>query len=413
MSSSLSQQLDVAAFFSQMGEAVHEAWLRHEFNEDAFSRIALEVCSRTFAAATVGYRDLLEWLASARSLPYQRRMDENFGQPSITLYWSDNFLIEALFWHTGTTAIHQHGFSGAFCVLEGSSVHTTYEFTVEKEINSQIMLGSSRVISAETLERGQIREIGRGSRLVHSLFHLDVPSVTLVVRTSEDRAAGPEYVYSVPGVATDPAAFTPLLKKQLQALELLIRMGSPSAEQFALMLTEKGNFFSAFHVLLTLRLRLPQPEIYENVLRHLRARFPEYIDRVQPAIEEERRRARIAELRKVIVDPGQRFFLALLMNLSSAPAIYDLIRQRYPGADSVRKTHQWILEIADVVPIGIRFDASLKELLHWMLEGASRNEVKKRIRARCGAAVAGEQEENASIACERISQNLLLQALFR
>ena len=129
-------------------------------------------------------------------------------------------------------------------------------------------------------------------------------------------------MYSVPGVATDPAAFTPLLKKQLQALELLIRMGSPSAEQFALMLTEKGNFFSAFHVLLTLRLQLPQPEIYENVLRHLRARFPEYIDRVQPAIEEERRRARIAELRKVIVDPGQRFFLALLMNLSSAPAIY-------------------------------------------------------------------------------------------
>ncbi|HEV2987898.1 MAG TPA: hypothetical protein VG759_05615 [Candidatus Angelobacter sp.] len=408
----VSAPLDLSALFDQMGQSLYQAWRKHDFHEDAFSPIALEVCSGILEHPNVGYRDILGWLAAAKSLPYQRRLDENFGQPSVTLYWTDSFLIEALFWHTGTTAIHQHGFSGAFGVLEGSSVHATYEFSVEKKINSRIMLGSTRLLGTEILERRTVREIKRGSGLIHSLFHLDVPSVTVVVRTVEDRESGPEYAYSVPSVASDPAAFTPLLKKQIQALELLIRMGSPDIKQYVLMLTEQCDFFAAFQILRTLRLGLPRPDIYEEVLAHLRSRFPDYVDMVKPAIEEEQRRSRIADLRRIIVDPDQRFFLALLMNLSSAPSIFNLVRQRCPGVDAVKQAHEWILEIADVMPIGITFDGPLRELLYWMLQGATKDEVKKKVVSRTGAARAAEQEKNAVIAYERISDNLLLRSLF-
>lgn len=62
-------------------------------------------------------------------LPPQRGHDQGFGQPAITLYSGERFLIEALCWHTGTPAIHHHAFSGAFRVMTGRSVHSRYSYS--------------------------------------------------------------------------------------------------------------------------------------------------------------------------------------------------------------------------------------------------------------------------------------------
>src|SRR4029077_7499028 len=113
----------------------------------------------------------------AETVPYQAKLDEAFGQPPVTLFWNGRFQIDVLFWHTATTAIHQHAFCGAFAVLGGSSVHCRYEFTPRRKLNSRFLIGRAALREVELLEVGAMRRIARGAGLIHSLFHLETPSV--------------------------------------------------------------------------------------------------------------------------------------------------------------------------------------------------------------------------------------------
>jgi hypothetical protein len=62
------------------------------------------------------------------------------------VYAGRRFYVEVVFWAEGTTAIHQHSFSGAFQVLVGSSIHTLYGFERGEAV--------ARELADEAAERG-------------------------------------------------------------------------------------------------------------------------------------------------------------------------------------------------------------------------------------------------------------------
>src|SRR5581483_12174101 len=64
----------------------------------------------------------------------------------------------------------------------------------------------------------------------HSLFHLDRPSVTVVIRTHRIPGADPQYSYLWPGVAFDPFSKPGLLQRQLQSFDTLARLQHPEFE---------------------------------------------------------------------------------------------------------------------------------------------------------------------------------------
>ena len=98
------------------------------------------------------------------------------------MYRGRGFYIDVLFWLDGTTNIHQHGFWGAFQVLAGSSVHCRFGFDLAEEINHRLRIGKLRLLETELLGLGAIRKILGGELFIHSLFHLDRPSVSIVIR---------------------------------------------------------------------------------------------------------------------------------------------------------------------------------------------------------------------------------------
>ena len=140
---------------------------------------------------------LIDDLSEARALPPQRLVDQTFGQPQVTLYSGDAFEIEVLFWHTGTPAIHQHAFAGAFRLLAGRSAHCGYRFEPRGRID-RVTVGRLEMEHFEILQTGRTVPIPHGATLIHSAFHVDSPSVTLVVRTEQDEV--PELTYLPPGV---------------------------------------------------------------------------------------------------------------------------------------------------------------------------------------------------------------------
>ena len=145
---------------------------------------------------------VLRLLSSISSLVRQEPL--GFGEPPITLFRSRDFAISALVWLDGSTAVHQHGFSGAFRLLEGSSIHVEYNFSVAETITRRLLLGDLQPQGAELLQRGDVRQITAGSDFIHALFHLDRPSVTVVVRTNSESLGVPRFGYFAPGLAYDP-----------------------------------------------------------------------------------------------------------------------------------------------------------------------------------------------------------------
>lgn len=206
--------------FEQLGVAVENAWNATGRSEAAFSKIASQGLAKSGVLTSVDIDGIIAWLMNSGEIPAQDATD--FGQPPINLFVGDGFYIQALFWIDSTTAIHEHSFSGAFGVLHGSSVHSKYSFTVEKEVSRRLMIGRTAFLSAELLQRGDVREILPGDKLIHALFHLDRPSVSLVVRTSPKlQLERPQYAYLKPHIAFDDVNLAKLQVVQLRMLESL------------------------------------------------------------------------------------------------------------------------------------------------------------------------------------------------
>ncbi len=374
---------DFVAIIADLGAEIARVSASAGIRGSAFAAVCAAALERRALHRAVTPSDILRWLVTTDAVPEQGRSDDSFGQPSLTLFHADRFRIDALFWHTGTTAIHQHGFAGAFAVLAGSSLQSTFSFHPEDAGDPRFVTGTLTLRASELLQCGAVRRIDPGEALIHSLFHLDMPSVTLVVRTHHEEEHGPEYVYYPPGLAVDPTASGPLTKKRLQALDLLIRVNAPDLTSLALDLVSYAPIETVFEALFTLRVK--GSRAFEPALTAAAARFPRHTPALTAAIQEESRRALIAHLRRLVGEPDHRLFLALLMNVSTRESILDLVRTHAPGDDAVETIVRWSREIASIPragldglgldTIGPDRDGAGLAILRWTLTGLTRDEI--------------------------------------
>ena len=177
----------------QLGLDADTIWSACGYDEAAFPDIAAKALQDAALHTHISPLDVIRFVHETPSLPPQEDIESRFGQPPITLFRTDRFYIAALFWVDGTTSIHQHGFSGAFQVLSGSSLHTGYRFQADTVITPRTVIGDLSVGRSELLVQGDVRPITAGDRFIHTLFHLDRPSVSLVMRTFLEPRYQPQY----------------------------------------------------------------------------------------------------------------------------------------------------------------------------------------------------------------------------
>lgn len=163
-------------FFRRLGDDLTARWRARGNREEEFPAIAAD----HNAPSHVRPAEILDWVLQADALPYQEPSEIDLA---LTLYWSERFAIYALFWVDGTTLIHDHDAWGAFQVLAGSSLHTTFSFDESERVTSCVALGELKLRKLETLRQGDVREVAVGRAFIHSLFHLDRPSVTIAIFT--------------------------------------------------------------------------------------------------------------------------------------------------------------------------------------------------------------------------------------
>ena len=196
-------------------------------DDSKFGAIAAEMLAATRLDGTdFSLEALSEWISKPGAVVDPADAASPFGDVPLTLARGSGFSIQLLLWSVGSTAIHSHSFSGAFTVLKGSSLHTQYVVETLHRFSAGGRWVRCSVEKVERLEVGDVRVITSGERMVHSTFHLDEPTLTLVVRSDYEPWSGPQLLIVPPDIAIAPEWLrrdgrVPLIEKALRAMKAL------------------------------------------------------------------------------------------------------------------------------------------------------------------------------------------------
>jgi hypothetical protein len=216
----------------------------------------------------------------------------------------------------------------------------------------------------ELLEAGRTVPIVSGPQAIHSLFHLDSPSVTVVVRTQHDPGTGPQFNYLPPHIAIDPHFSDKLTMRRKQLLDVLAGSEDAGYAELVLEMIADLDFERGFSVLYHCMGDLQQLDEWEPVLAAFERKHGTLAAGVAATLREDARRGVIKSLRGTIVEPEHRFFLALLMNAPTRDELLALVAQRFPGKAPLEIVLRWAAELTEVSDQGVRIlDASFPETL--------------------------------------------------
>lgn len=380
-------------YFKSLGESIESAWLKYSYDENLFPDLVSEAIRRDPPFGKVDPAHIIDWIFGPSQSFVQPSAHRLFGEPPVMLFQAPRFYIEALFWLSGTTDIHEHAFSGAFAVLAGSSVHSHWRFTPEQSINSRLKSGRLDRVSTEILQAGQVRVIKPGDVLIHQLFHLDLPSVTMVIRTYEERQHLPQFKYLLPGLAIDEEYSDPLRARRLLFLGGMLDGFLGDLRAYAWRLIESGDLETVYHVFSFLWRRKADRELLENLFLRSRQRYGEIMDIFWESFYEERRTRIVRSLRAKVADPGVRFFLALLMLMPDRDSILETIRLQFPDADPASLIESWLRLVSGKDKIGIEFDDVNQVVMRGLIGGLGEPGILGLLREKfCEESVEGQRE---------------------
>jgi hypothetical protein len=338
-------------FFNQLGDAVLQQWKLQNFSLEKFPQIAAAALQKQPPAKRVDLPALIRDFLLQEHHPQQT--DSPFGEPELIVYNHPRFYIQLLFWMDGTTAIHQHAFSGAFHVMLGSSIHAHYTFEKATPITPYMSVGDVRMTEIEILETGRTVPIASGHQTIHSLFHLDSPSITVVLRTQHDPGTGPQFNYHPPHMAIDPQHTDLLTLRRTQLLDVLEQTEDPAYAELVTQMLADLDFERGFYILQHCMPHLQQLDEWNPAIKLFNKKHGKLAVGIAATLAEEVRRNVIKSLRGSILDPEHRFFLALLTNAPTRADLLALVAQRYPKKSPTDIILRWMQELTEASDQGV------------------------------------------------------------
>lgn len=344
---------DLGAYAGELGRAIEDAWAARGDHVAAFPEVATRCLEEVEVPGGLSPASILRTVAMTPHLVRQEDPRGLFGDPPLTLWRSREFFVSALFWLDGTTSVHQHAFSGAFRVLVGGSIHAPYKFSRTEEVTHRLILGDLQLNTPELLRVGDVRTIEPGSAFIHGLFHLERPSVTLVVRTYGQAMYDPQYNYLRPGVGYDAFYRDNQLERRFDSVIALADLDTEAGTDAACDLIEAEDLWVGY--LLTRRwfARVDRGARLQRLLDALAKRHGEVTAPLLSAFDHERRLLSITTRRKVLTDPEHRLFMALLLNLPDRSSMDRVLAQRFPEQDPGALLARWVTELASPSQRGV------------------------------------------------------------
>lgn len=398
-------------FFNLLADRVNQLWRNTNYDDLQFADCAMEALRLLPPREHISMEDIVKWTVETNAIPTQTDRDENFGHPPMTVFFGGDFRIEALFWIVGLPAVHQHGFSGAFHVLEGSSLHCQYQFELHKKLTTRLLIGDVNLENMELLKAGASRMIRGGQDFIHATFHLDRPSVSIVVRTHRDQEHLPQYSYLPPSIAYDPYEIPALVLRRCQILKMLA-----ASEQFEMLgrsFRHVCEFDDAATIFFALQKLYPMlgPKNRDKLLSMVQRRYPELASAARTALAYDERRDKILKLRRKVIDPELQFFLAMLLYVKNREVMLGVVRQAFPQKDPAALLLEWIKKLSVETDALNGMNEGWVALVEWQLARLGPQEMRNRWSARVSS---GQRNEKALFddAFRDMQKHWVLQPLF-
>ncbi len=323
----------VPRVFQELAKEVHCRWNELSYDEKVFHEVATEALKAFELHEKIDSMDPARWSAFSQSIWDQRDREQKFGEPPVTVYRGDRFDIDIYYWLDGTTGIHEHGFCGALGVLDGSSIHSHYDFEETERFNSRLAIGDLKLRSCELLTTGDVRPIIAGEGLIHALFHLERPSVSIVIRTAAAWTL-PQRHFMKPRIALASNLFPDEISRH-QSLNMMGRLKSSdfiNDLQTVLNTCPPDEFV---HLLIGLRFHLGHSDHLSITLDRIVPERRDLLKEVIASIKEQKRMAKLAKFRASTSDVEERFLLALLLNIPDCGQLLEFIRNKWPDEPPV------------------------------------------------------------------------------
>ncbi len=349
------------------------AWRQHDYDDGSFAGIAENALGHLLPYfSDDAAKELMRSLVVGFPFPQQFDPKSEFGEPAITVARTDRLLLDVYAWLDGAPNIHQHGFDGAFAVLSGSSLHTTFAFKERERCSQHLQFGSLETIGSELLRRGDVRRIDSGAQFIHSLFHLERPSLTVVLRSITAVGAQPQLSYLQPSIAYDPNSPPEKLDKRREIVVLAYSAGWPEADELAHRYSAEADTSSRFTLLRRAQHALP-PDCFWQLFDVVIASDKRLERYGRPVFEELFRQDNLLLRRKDIVESDHRFFLALLINATSWSDIQAHLKRLFPDAEPAQLISNWVSILASgptpkASPLGVALDANAMRVFDIMLK---------------------------------------------
>ncbi|HLK91578.1 MAG TPA: hypothetical protein VKZ18_16920 [Polyangia bacterium] len=328
------------ACVDHLGQELESRWRALDYAPSGFCELAERALAEANLPTHLSPDELATWALEAGALPPQADPGARFGQPPLTLFRAPRFYVDALFWIDGTTSIHQHGFSGAFQLLAGSSIEMLFSFDVERTFDGHFALGTLQVSSSGVLRPGDVRPIWSGARLIHSVFHLDRPSVSIVVRTLSEPGAGPQFNYARAGIARNPFFSDETSDRKVQVASMLRAVHHPSFERLVGDLIARSDLHTAYRLIRECASHGIVDRLIERVSDQAVA------ERFRAAVKDHRRELFLVGRRGLVTDNELRFFLGALLNAPRRRDVLTLARQRRPDREPAAQVAAWLRHLS-------------------------------------------------------------------
>lgn len=371
-------------FFNTLGSLINQRWKKANYNEQSFPEIASRALSELPPHTHVSLWDVARWALQVDELPFQPDLAARFGDPPLTVFTGRGFRIDVLFWTQGTPSIHQHAFSGAFHVLQGSSLHSLWEFEPTERLEVRLLLGRVAFLRSEMLKQGDSRPIYAGSRMFHSTYHLDRPTLSVVVRTVSEADERPQYTLLPPTIAFAELDIVPSVQRQSQILKMLATAGKwGEYSEVARHALGTKDAYSVFQLLLSTFDQVEDEEERAELLMTASCIHPNLVEALRPALLRQESGHRMVQMYRKCESRELRLFLALLRNIPDGTAILDLVRRLYPTRDPITTVVSWVRQLSESGLLEFEFQESWLVMLLCLLMGLSDQEIRAAFNDHC------------------------------
>ncbi|MBF95144.1 MAG: hypothetical protein CMH58_08310 [Myxococcales bacterium] len=335
-----------------------------------FSRIAAEQLE-CFLPKLRGFslEDILS--AALTTKAEQLDVESHFGDPPITWFMGERFCIESYVWNDNSTSVHDHAFAGAWTTLVGQSLHRQYRFEADKKITPDFELGRLFLQKGERLVPGMVRQITPSDQFIHDLYHLDRPSITLIIRTCrlDHPLRGQRHYIGHEQHALALKTFDrpPMETLQRRLLKASLQDDEANFRQLFKALLEQEGFERITRLTARTGFLLSHKQL-GDCLRLLENRWPHQGHYVSEALLHQRQLATMINLRHRRTDTQDRLLLGLLRCPSTREDLLEQVRTlaetEDPAAWIFQRFEQWAEEgeLLQLTP-------TQREALRGILEG--------------------------------------------